>query len=343
MKKRLFIVTLLLISVFAFLANDFSFNKREMGVRNIYVENNDFDLSYLDDKYNIFDTENNSIEIFETYSSSMDNISNTSLEGEYKIDYNVCINKNENYFTFSYILYEYEEITLTSSVNINIFEHENEYYFLSSNGCITPCNEIYDTSNLGQCAAFSYACYNDGLGLNLLNDWFGFGGGGGGAALGAALGAAAGIALIDTTINNSNSSSISGTGVSSSSSAASGSLTPNNNNNKKSDKDKTKELSDEISDDYKTNGKCDQYADALENKMKENNISGERIKVTPKTGQDIIYSDKFGVIGDNGYHDAIKVGDYIFDNMNPNGVPYSEWVSDLGGDIYNLFEIIRSW
>ena len=65
--------------------------------------------------------------------------------------------------------------------------------------------------------------------------------------------------------------------------------------------------------------------------MKENSISGERIRVTPKTGKSIIYSDKFGTIGESGVHDAIKVGDYIFDNMNPNGVPYAEWFSDLGG------------
>lgn len=216
MKRRVFIVALLLISVCAFIVNDYSFNRKEMDVRNIYIENNDFDLSYLDDKYNIFDTENNSIEILETYSSSMDKISNTSLEGEYKIDYIVCINKNEQYFTFSYKLYEDGELTLTSFVNINIFEYENEHYFSSSNGYIIPCNEICDTSNLGQCASFSYAFYDDCLGLNLLNNRFGFIGGGG-AALGTALGMAAGIALIDTTINSSNSGSISGVGGSSSS------------------------------------------------------------------------------------------------------------------------------
>lgn len=118
---------------------------------------------------------------------------------------------------------------------------------------------------------------------------------------------------------------------------------PGNKNNKKSDKDKTKDLSEDVSDDYKVNGKCDKYADALENKMRENNISGERIKVKPKTGKDIIYSDKNGVIGNNGYHDAIKVGDYVFDNMNPQGVSYNDWLADLGGDYYNIFEIIRSW
>jgi hypothetical protein len=51
-------------------------------------------------------------------------------------------------------------------------------------------------------------------------------------------------------------------------------------------------------------------------------------------GNKWIYSDKFGPkpLGDKGVpHRAVRVGDAVFDNMNPNGIPYSEWVDDLGG------------
>ncbi|MDE6407165.1 MAG: hypothetical protein K2K48_06815 [Anaeroplasmataceae bacterium] len=104
-----------------------------------------------------------------------------------------------------------------------------------------------------------------------------------------------------------------------------------------------KEIIDDIKDEYKQKYKCKEFANELEAGMKENGISGERIKATPKTGREYIYSDKFGIIGDNGFHEGIKIGDMIYDNLRPQGIPYSEWVSDLGGEVYNLFEIISIW
>jgi len=88
------------------------------------------------------------------------------------------------------------------------------------------------------------------------------------------------------------------------------------------------QLSKEVPEQYKKNGKCDQYADAMEQKMKEAGVEGERIRVNSDHN---IYSDKAGeVIGSNGYHDAVKVGDTVYDNMNPGGMPFNEWLKDLG-------------
>ena len=43
-----------------------------------------------------------------------------------------------------------------------------------------------------------------------------------------------------------------------------------------------------------------------------------------------IYSDELGaVISENGFHRAVQVGDLVFDNLRPNGMPYQQWLEDL--------------
>lgn len=116
---------------------------------------------------------------------------------------------------------------------------------------------------------------------------------------------------------------------------------PDDNNNKKSDKEKTKDLSDEVSDKYKENYKCKEFENELESKMKENGISGEKIEIRTNYGRGYIYSDNLKTdISTNGYHCGIEVDGYVFDNLNPTGVPYSQWINDLGGE--GFFDIIRS-
>lgn len=62
--------------------------------------------------------------------------------------------------------------------------------------------------------------------------------------------------------------------------------------------------------------------------MKQEGISGEGISIESQTGY--IVSDRNGTISYNGTHDAIKVRDTIYDNLNPNGISYSDWLKDLG-------------
>lgn len=62
--------------------------------------------------------------------------------------------------------------------------------------------------------------------------------------------------------------------------------------------------------------------------MKKKGIVGQRINIKSSTGQ--IYSEKLGrSVTDNGEHAAIRVGDTVYENLNPNGVPYKEWADDL--------------
>ena len=89
-----------------------------------------------------------------------------------------------------------------------------------------------------------------------------------------------------------------------------------------------KELAKQISDEYKQVFQCEKFADELERLMKEKEIAGERVSIHSET--EFIFSDKYGLISKNGWHYAIKVGDIIFDNLNPEGVNYDDWLWDLG-------------
>ncbi len=62
--------------------------------------------------------------------------------------------------------------------------------------------------------------------------------------------------------------------------------------------------------------------------MIKNGVIGEKIFIRSYTGN--IWSNKFGLISENGNHYAIKIDDMIFDNLNSQGVNYDEWVDDLG-------------
>lgn len=88
----------------------------------------------------------------------------------------------------------------------------------------------------------------------------------------------------------------------------------------------------EIPNKFKKNLKCKEFANSLEKIMKEEGIQGERIHVKSETG--FVYSDKNGAISSNGTHDAIRIGDTVYDNLNPNGISYDDWAKDLGLGIY---------
>ncbi len=100
--------------------------------------------------------------------------------------------------------------------------------------------------------------------------------------------------------------------------------------------EKTKALSKSVSSKYKKWGQCDKYADSLKSKMKQQNFEGEHIRIDSRT--DFMPSESYdlhnGNISENGFHEAIKVGDTIFDNLHPEGVKYDWWIKDL--DIVDL-------
>ncbi|WP_080402154.1 RHS repeat-associated core domain-containing protein [Burkholderia ubonensis] len=77
--------------------------------------------------------------------------------------------------------------------------------------------------------------------------------------------------------------------------------------------------------------KCKEFANALKGKLENAGIEGEHLILdTPSVERGNIWSDRAQEnIATNGHHEGIKVGDVVFDNMNPEGVPYSDWIDDL--------------
>jgi hypothetical protein len=81
------------------------------------------------------------------------------------------------------------------------------------------------------------------------------------------------------------------------------------------------------------NFQCMECAAAVQAALQQANLHG--IVVDIDTGfrfgpRANIWSDQVGlVISTNGRHRAIRIGDTIFDNHNPNGIPYQQWLDDL--------------
>ena len=73
---------------------------------------------------------------------------------------------------------------------------------------------------------------------------------------------------------------------------------------------------------------CKTFANDLKTKMKKEGIVGEHIEIRNTYGP-IIESKKNGIIGETKFHEAIKVGDTVFDNLNPDGIKYDDWLNDL--------------
>jgi len=92
----------------------------------------------------------------------------------------------------------------------------------------------------------------------------------------------------------------------------------------------TARLAEQISNAYKKNGMCKEFADDLQKKMEEAGIHGQRLDMI--SGTSFIYSNTHKLISSNGTHRAIKVGDTVFDNLNPKGIKYGDWIDDLGGE-----------
>lgn len=102
-----------------------------------------------------------------------------------------------------------------------------------------------------------------------------------------------------------------------------------------------KNIIKKIPQEYKENFRCEEFASELESLMKKKGISGEKITIQSST--DFIWSDTYGTISTNGRHYGIKIGDKLYDNLNPQGINYSDWLQDLGvKDFPDLFEITNT-
>jgi hypothetical protein len=78
-------------------------------------------------------------------------------------------------------------------------------------------------------------------------------------------------------------------------------------------------------------GQCLEHADALIQALKGAGIRGTEL--TLDVGNKFVFSNMYGALGAKGMpHKAVRVGNLVFDNMHPSGIPYADWVTDLGGN-----------
>jgi len=74
---------------------------------------------------------------------------------------------------------------------------------------------------------------------------------------------------------------------------------------------------------------CKDFAASLVEKMTAQGLKGEVVVLKSDTGY--IWSETLGkTISTNGDHVGVKVGNIVYDNLFPKGVPYGQWASDLG-------------
>jgi hypothetical protein len=80
---------------------------------------------------------------------------------------------------------------------------------------------------------------------------------------------------------------------------------------------------------------CDQCAAAVVAALKREGRGGKILTVRTVDsagGRSLhnIFSDGLGiVISGNGFHQAVQVGDLVFDNLHPDGIPCERWLEDL--------------
>lgn len=90
-----------------------------------------------------------------------------------------------------------------------------------------------------------------------------------------------------------------------------------------------KRLSKEVPDKLKDIFKCKEFAAAYKELLQREGVNGAEVILRSDTG--FIFSESLGrTITTNGTHVGIKVDNLIFDNLNPNGIPYERWLDDLG-------------
>ena len=74
---------------------------------------------------------------------------------------------------------------------------------------------------------------------------------------------------------------------------------------------------------------CDDFAVEFEKLLLERGVVGKRLCVKSKRSN-FIGSIMYGNISKNNQHFAVQIGEMVFDNLNPEGIPFAEWADDIG-------------
>ncbi len=78
---------------------------------------------------------------------------------------------------------------------------------------------------------------------------------------------------------------------------------------------------------------CQECAESVKQALIAVGHRGQQIEIRGAGGRDfmicISYDGGQTTITQNGRHAAIRVGDFVVDNLHPNGVPFDQWIKDF--------------
>ena len=75
--------------------------------------------------------------------------------------------------------------------------------------------------------------------------------------------------------------------------------------------------------------KCTEYADDFTKRLNKAGIQGERLTVHSTNPFGVWSNSLKKSLTKNHIHEGVRVGDKVYDNMRPNGIPYKDWLDDL--------------
>lgn len=209
MKKKVFILFALVIILLLF--DFYTYNRtninNEIKVSNIYLEDEKVDITYYENKYDIYNDEITCLKMEESYYEGNNKIGNTSISDNLSIHFYVTVDKCNFCFDYSYIIKQGENILLENNLDINLIEYENEYYLISNENKIIRVEDILNESKIEKCA-FYLARPDEFFGLNNRIITGGSGGAGGATVssafqtIGIGLGTVAVIGIMQGTHSN---------------------------------------------------------------------------------------------------------------------------------------------
>ncbi len=78
---------------------------------------------------------------------------------------------------------------------------------------------------------------------------------------------------------------------------------------------------------------CETCADHIRDALIKGGYGGQLVEIRGAGGRDFIiclsYDGGQATITQNGRHLGVRVGDTIFDNLHPGGMPYEDWLNDF--------------
>ena len=78
---------------------------------------------------------------------------------------------------------------------------------------------------------------------------------------------------------------------------------------------------------------CQECAQNIKASLQAAGYGGRLVEIRGKAGRDFMvclsYDEGRSTITQNGRHVGVRVGDLMFDNLHPNGIPADQWLKDF--------------